>query len=220
MRYLLGPVRHCAADPPQVGGKGYALARLAGYGFRVPATFCLTTAAYNDYIDATGLRERILMELNRKDFKEMRWEEIWDASLRIRNLFLTTSMPVPCRRTGRFFPPPPGRSRCSGPFFSPRRRFRPGFFCRFTRIFCECHGGGGHPGPSQAGLGLPVVGRRLALSPGIGLDIEKSSMAVVIQELVSGDVLGVAFSRNPNDETQAVVEAVYGLNQGLVDGVD
>ena len=95
MRYLRALSDITPPDRSQVGGKGYALARLAGQGFRVPETFCLTIAAYNDYIDATGLRERILMELNRKDFKEMRWEEIWDASLRIRNLFLTTAMPVP-----------------------------------------------------------------------------------------------------------------------------
>jgi phosphoenolpyruvate synthase/pyruvate phosphate dikinase len=53
----------------------------------------------------------------------------------------------------------------------------------------------------------------------IGLDVEKSSMAVVIQEIVAGDRSGVAFSQNPNDPSQAVIEAVYGLNQGLVDGL-
>jgi pyruvate,water dikinase len=36
--------------------------------------------------------------------------------------------------------------------------------------------------------------------------------------LVIGDRSGVAFSRNPNDNSQAVIESVYGLNQGLVDG--
>ncbi|MEJ2093563.1 MAG: PEP/pyruvate-binding domain-containing protein, partial [Syntrophobacterales bacterium] len=33
-----------------------------------------------------------------------------------------------------------------------------------------------------------------------------------------GDKSGVAFGQNPQDESQVVVEAVYGLNQGLVDG--
>jgi pyruvate,water dikinase len=43
-------------------------------------------------------------------------------------------------------------------------------------------------------------------------------MAVVVQELVRGEQSGVAFGRDPNDETRAVIEAVHGLNQGLVDG--
>jgi pyruvate,water dikinase len=52
----------------------------------------------------------------------------------------------------------------------------------------------------------------------LGLDIEKSAMAVVIQEIIVGERSGVIFGRNPNDPSQAVIEAVYGLNQGLVDG--
>jgi len=43
-------------------------------------------------------------------------------------------------------------------------------------------------------------------------------MAVVIQELIAGERSGVTFGRNPNDPSQAVVESVYGLNQGLVEG--
>ena len=43
-------------------------------------------------------------------------------------------------------------------------------------------------------------------------------MAVVIQEMVFGERAGVAFGRNPMDPKEAIVEAVYGLNQGLVDG--
>jgi pyruvate,water dikinase len=52
----------------------------------------------------------------------------------------------------------------------------------------------------------------------IGLDVEKSAMAVVIQEIVLGERSGVAFSENPMESSQAVIESVYGLNQGLVDG--
>jgi len=52
----------------------------------------------------------------------------------------------------------------------------------------------------------------------IGLDVENSSMAVVIQQLVHGQESGVIFGRSPVDHSRAVVEAVHGLNQGLVDG--
>jgi pyruvate,water dikinase len=44
-------------------------------------------------------------------------------------------------------------------------------------------------------------------------------MAVVLQETVTGNRSGVVFSQNPNDETQVIIESVYGLNQGLVDGM-
>ena len=44
-----------------------------------------------------GSRARIGFELERKDLADMRWEEMWDAALRIRNLFLTTPLPEEVR---------------------------------------------------------------------------------------------------------------------------
>jgi hypothetical protein len=38
-------------------------------------------------------RTNSIDELGRKSFDEMRWEEMWDASLRIRNLFMNTPLP-------------------------------------------------------------------------------------------------------------------------------
>ena len=61
-----------------VGGKALALAALSQAGFRIPDFICLTTGAYTAFLDEAGLRESILLELHRKDFTQMRWEEIWD----------------------------------------------------------------------------------------------------------------------------------------------
>ncbi|MDX2445590.1 MAG: PEP/pyruvate-binding domain-containing protein, partial [Desulfobacterales bacterium] len=78
----------------RVGGKGYALSLLTKGGFEIPHTIFITSYAYHEYVMKSGLRERILMELHRKEFKEMRWEEIWDCATRIRNLFLTRPLPA------------------------------------------------------------------------------------------------------------------------------
>jgi pyruvate,water dikinase len=43
-------------------------------------------------------------------------------------------------------------------------------------------------------------------------------MAVICQVMVPSDKAGVAFSRNPLNANEALIEAVLGLNQGLVDG--
>ena len=51
----------------------------------------------------------------------------------------------------------------------------------------------------------------------LGLDVETSTMAIAIQEIVVGTCSSVAFGLNPNDPSQAVIESVHGLNQGLVD---
>jgi pyruvate,water dikinase len=52
----------------------------------------------------------------------------------------------------------------------------------------------------------------------LGLDVDHSSMAVLVQEMVAGERSGVAFCIHPTEPELAAVEAVYGLNQGLVDG--
>jgi pyruvate,water dikinase len=207
-------------DRPRVGGKGYALARLAGQGFLVPESFCLAVDAYNDYINATGVRERLLMELNRKDFKQMRWEEIWDASLRIRNLFLTTSIPAGMTADlehffRRHLTDRAIVVRSSAPEEDSARASFAGLHESFVNVVgveAILH----HIKLVWASLWSDAA---LLYRQELELDITKSAMAVVIQELIVGDASGVAFSRNPNNETQAVVEAVYGLNQGLVDGI-
>lgn len=52
----------------------------------------------------------------------------------------------------------------------------------------------------------------------LGLEDARSTIAVVIQEFIEGESSGVVFSRSPLNETQLIIEAVYGLNQGLVEG--
>jgi phosphoenolpyruvate synthase/pyruvate phosphate dikinase len=82
---------------PRVGGKAAALARLAGLGFNISPGLVITTDAYHRYMKNSGLREKIVFEMGRKDFNDMRWEEIWDLALRIRSHFLKTPLPEPLK---------------------------------------------------------------------------------------------------------------------------
>ncbi len=205
---------------PQIGGKASALAQLARQGFPVPRACCLPVQVYNTYVDATGLRERILMELNRKDFQEMRWEEIWDAALRIRNMFLTTPLPAEMAAAltaelQGFFGTAAVVVRSSAPGEDSAQASFAGLHESFVNVR------GGEAIVQYILLVWASLWSDAALlyRQELGLDVAASAMAVVIQELVAGECSGVAFSRNPNDETQTVIEAVYGLNQGLVDGV-
>ena len=94
MNLILSAHEIGASDLPRVGGKALALGALSRAGCRSPDFLCVTAEAYNAFLDGAGLRERILLELHRKDFKEMRWEEIWDCATRIRNLFLRKPLPA------------------------------------------------------------------------------------------------------------------------------
>ena len=206
-------------DRPRVGGKAYALSVMAKTGVRVPSGVCISADAYRRYVRATGIGEHIRLELSRKRFADMRWEEIWDAALRIRNKFLTT--PLPRRLYGDLSRPLRRRFgdaavvvRSSAPDEDSDRASFAGLHESYVNIRGE-EAMIDHVRLVWASLWSDAA---LLYRRELGLDVNRSSMAVVVQELVRGERSGVAFGRDPNDETRAVIEAVHGLNQGLVDG--
>jgi pyruvate,water dikinase len=206
-------------DRNRVGGKGYALSLLVKNGFRIPGTVCITSDAYHEFVLRTGLRERILLELNRKDFKEMRWEEIWDCATRIRNMFL--SKPLPDDLANEIHNAISDRFRDKSVAVrssAPEEDDARSSFAGLHESYINVSGTASilkHIRLVWASLWSDAA---LLYRQEIGLDVEKSSMAVVVQESVAGDRSGVVFTKNPNNESQGIIESVYGLNQGLVDG--
>jgi pyruvate,water dikinase len=188
-------------------------------GFNIPDTLCVTSDLYNEYVTRSGLRERILLELHRKDFKEMRWEEIWDCATRIRNMFLR--IPIPSEIEASFREAIESQFRGKSVVVrssAPDEDTAKSSFAGLHESYLNIRGTDAileHVRKVWASLWSDAA---LLYRQELGLDVEKSSMAVVIQEIVIGNRSGVAFSESPNDNSQGVIESVYGLNQGLVDG--
>ncbi len=202
-----------------VGSKCFALSEMLRNGMNIPDAICINVEAYNIFVASTGLRERILLELNRKSLSDMRWEEIWDASLRIRNMFLKTDIPTELYASlksavERKFNGKAVVVRSSAPGEDTSKTSFAGLHESYVNI----------KGAESILEHIKLVwaslwsDAALLYRKELGLDIEKSSMAVIIQEIIIGEKSGVAFGKSPNDATQTIIEAVYGLNQGLVDG--
>ncbi len=203
-----------------VGGKGSKLGLLIRAGYRVPPGYCVTVRGYQSFVRAGRLGATIQMELGRKPLADMRWEEIWDAALRIRRAFLSSPIPEPLaeeilRESARLEGALAVRSSAPGEDSAAR---------------------------SYAGLHESLVGvaRGQALLDAVrivwaslwsdaallyrrelDLDPHRSAMAVVVQQVVAGDVSGVGFGRDPRDARMdlEVVEAVPGPCGDLVDGL-
>jgi len=210
-----------ALDERIVGGKAAKLARLSHAGFRVPRGFCLTTWAYEAFVEAAKITAAIAMELGRKSMDDMRWEEIWDAALRIRATFLAQPLSDPLRdclaeALSGFDPSTPLAVRSSAI-------------------------GEDSAGCSFAGLHESIIGVRgrraledavrlvwaslwsdaaLLYRVELALDPAQSRMAVLVQEMVDADRSGVAFARDPRDprKERAIIESVPGPCSLLVDG--
>ena len=201
------------------GGKALALGRMINGGLKVPPAICLSTQAYDLFVDSTGLRGRIMLELGRKRFEDMRWEEIWDASLRIRALFNGTLIPshLKTAMTNAIEPvfqerPVVVRSSAVGEDASNSS------FAGIHESYVNVRGTEAiidHIKLVWASLWSDAA---MLYRKELGLTVEESAMAVVVQEMIPGQRSGVAFGINPHESTQAVIEAVHGLNQGLVDG--
>lgn len=203
-----------------VGGKAYSLGRLAGAGFTVPLSLCITTEAYRQFIGNHGLTERIQLECHRKDFTDMRWEEIWDTALRIRHLFLTTPLPHDLeqeisRAVSSLFGSKPVAIRSSASDEDARATS----FAGLHESFINISGSVSildHLKMVWASLWSDAA---LLYRQELNLNTEKSAMAVLVQEVVNSRSSGILFTRGPDDPDQVVIEAVHGLNQALVDGL-
>jgi phosphohistidine swiveling domain-containing protein len=203
----------------RIGGKGFALASMQQSGMRVPPAVCISTEAYQEYVSSTGLLAQMHMEIYRKPFEEMRWEEIWDTALRIRNMFIKTPLPSALEKQlrdpiARRLSDKPVSVRSSAPGEDSSKTS----FAGLHESFVNIRGIGSILEHIRLVWASLWSDRALLYRQELGLDVEKSTMAVVIQEMVFGERSGVVFGVSPIQEKQAVVEAVYGLNQGLVDG--
>lgn len=206
-------------DRPFAGGKAVNLGALARAGLNIPPACVLVETAYREFVDVTGLRGRVLLELNRKRHEQMRWEEMWDASLRIRHMFAAASWPPTIRYRLEpvlrdTFDDVPVAVRSSAPEEDTRRASFAGVHASFVNV----------RGVDSILDHIKLVWASL-FSDGallyageLGYDVLRSSMAVIVQELVRGDCSGVVFTRSPTRESRGVIEAVHGLNQGMVDG--
>jgi len=219
MKLVYGLDEITDTDGDRVGGKAVALAALHRGGRAVPPTLCLATEAYDLFVEQASLRSAIQQELGRKSFAEMRWEEIWDAALRIRNRFIRAPIPeeiVWAVKSLVLTELPQG--------FLVVRSSAPGEDSQATS-FAGLHDSFvGVQGLTATLEAIRKVwaslwtDRALLYRREIGIDVESSTMAVILQGLVEGPVSGIAFGAHPNDPELVAVEAVYGLNQGLVDG--
>ncbi len=217
---LLIPIEETRENTGKVcGGKASALGVLHREGLTVPAGVCICTKAYEAYVDRAGLRGRILLELSRKPFEEMRWEELWDISEKIKHMFIRTPFPEEMEKEleeglTAYFGEKAVAVRSSAPGEDSAKTSFAGVHTSYVNI-----------------RGARAILRHLRLvwaslwsdaallyRKEMGLDILGSAMAVLVQEMIEGRVSGVVFGKNPDNESESVIEAVYGLNRGLVDG--
>ncbi len=210
-----------SADERLIGGKAAQLARLRRAGFGIAPGFSVTVTAYERFLRDNHLPRILQMELGRKPFEELRWEELWDAALRIRNRFSAAGLPADvhqaiCRAVRDLGSATLLAVRSSAPGEDSVQRSFAGLHESFLNVVGEA------AVVETVRLVWASLWSDAALlyRQELALDPLRSRMAVLIQEMRTEDCSGVAFGRDPRTEQNehAVVEAVPGPCSGLVDG--
>ena len=201
------------------GGKAGSLYRLLKQGIDIPESYIVTSKAYEEFINENHLSGLIQLELNRKDLNNCRWEELWDISLRIKNAFLKGNLNNNFTKELKEL----YNSRLKGSYLAAR-----------SSSTVEDSLENSFAGLHESFLGINNLEQltnkiklvwaslwsdaSLSYRKELQLNINESSMAVLIQKLIDGKSSGIVFSQHPSEPENSVIEAAYGINQAIVDG--
>ncbi len=205
-----------------LGNKARNLSLCIKEGFHVPAGFSISSEGYQAYTRYNSLQQRIDLELYRKPFNSMRWEEIWDVALRIRSFFSKGLMPAALEKEIMTY-----LSRWpSGTKFAVR-----------SSAAAEDSAAASFAGMHESYLNitsdqlietLKLVwaslwsDRSLLYREEKKLDSRHSAMPVLIQVMEPSTISGLAFSANPStgQEDVIILEVISGSLDQLVDNIE
>ena len=207
------------ADLPSVGGKGANLGEMTKEGLPVPPGFCITAKAYQYFINRTGIIQMIERLENLSQINNL--AEVEPISKQMTEVILRTEIPKDLRdliieafdryitqdcyvavRSSATSEDLPEAS-----FAGQQESF---LYVRRNNLLTYI---------KRCWASLWIE-RAIHYRKNNGFDHRKVYLAIVIQEMISSDISGVAFSINPinQSDTEIVIESVWGLGEGIVSG--
>ena len=91
MKYVLFPEDVGEGDLNRIRGKGFNLAKMLKAGFPVPECFFVSADAYYEFLEKTGLKNKILERISRIDFSSV--SSLTQASQEIKAWIVQESVP-------------------------------------------------------------------------------------------------------------------------------
>ena len=209
----------CKEDVAFVGGKGANLGDLSRAGISVPPGFVVTVRAYSRLLDEADLREqaaRLLADLDVNDRSRLEL-----AAAEIRHLITSAEMPgdvaSEIRTAYRQMSPGPVAVRSS----ATAEDLAEASFAGQQETYLNVEGEAEVVQAVQRCWASLFEDRAIFYRATAGFGQLDVGIAVVVQRMVQSDCSGVMFTVNPvtNDDSQVLIEAVYGLGEGLVSGL-
>ncbi len=220
-------------DTPLVGGKGANLGEMFNSNFPVPDAFVLTSHAFKDFLEITRLKKEIFSIIKSIDMEDTK--DLEDKARKIREKIINSEMPQQFEheilRNYKKLSTSSGNLnehllRVHEPCFVAVRSSATAedlaetSFAGQNETFLNVRGNDQIISAIKKCWASLYTARSIYYRTKNKIEEESILIAVVVQRMVNSEKAGVMFTTNPltNDSTKMVIEAVFGLGEGIVSG--
>ena len=222
------------------GGKGANLAEMYNSELPVPAAFIITAQAYQNFLEVSKIREKILKIVNLIDLENTK--ELEEKAKQIREIIIQAEMPKQLAKQiteayANINIDKESLEEASADVLGIITASRePCFVAVRSSATTEDLSTASFAGQQESYLNIKgnkallesikkcwaslFTARAIYYRTRKQFKHEMSFIAVVVQKMVNSEKSGVTFTINPitNNENEIVVEAVFGLGEGIVSG--
>jgi pyruvate,water dikinase len=205
-------------DVGMVGGKGANLGELTRAGIPVPPGFVVVADTYFHFLRQAGLEPIIKKELFNLDIHDSR--ALSERAARIRQRFMEAPMPAHIAQEIIEAYEKLGDGPVAVRSSATAEDLPEASFAGQQSTYLNVVGGDNVVRAVQACWASLFEARAIFYRQEAGYDHHKVGLAVPVQKMVQSEKSGVMFTVEPvsSDPSKIVIEAVYGLGEGIVSG--
>ncbi|AAW40148.1 MULTISPECIES: phosphoenolpyruvate synthase [Dehalococcoides] len=205
-------------DIPLVGGKGANLGEMTGAGIPVPPGYIVTANAYFDFINSSNLRPSISKALESLDINDSKQLAVVANS--VKEMIMATPLPTELASQIKAAYEKMGQGLVAVRSSATAEDLPEASFAGQQSTYLNIEGGDEVVEAVQKCWASLFEARAIYYRVQQNFDHLQVGIAVPVQKMVQSQASGVCFTIEPitSDPTKIVIEAIYGLGEGLVSG--
>jgi len=217
-----------AKDVALVGGKGANLGELVNANFPVPAGFIITSEAYFDFIESTGIKKEIIEKIDALDVDNT--AKLKKITAEVRDLIKKTPMSEELKNEIINAYCKLGEQRLAWLTSSEQayvavrssataEDLPEASFAGQQETYLNVHGREALLRAVKNCWASLFTARAVFYRKKKGFPTEKVGIAVIVQKMVNSEKSGVMFTADPTGDTsKIIIEACFGLGEAIVSG--
>jgi phosphoenolpyruvate synthase/pyruvate phosphate dikinase len=203
-----------------VGGKGANLGLLTQAGFPVPPGFNITTVAYREFVQHSGLDERVQSLVNGVNYDNA--DELESITANIRKLFLETPLPAEMNASiSRHYESLGDNVYVAVRSSGTAEDLAEASFAGLHDTLLDIRSSAGVIDAVRECWSSLWSGRAVSYRHRNGFNHDEVELSVVIQRMVSSEASGVLFTGNPltTATDEVLINSSWGLGEAVVSGI-